>query len=332
MKRITLEELLSPPAVLKLSYPEQYEYVKGLIEKEQLKPVKASPLNGKSPALHLAYWVMEQKKDYSALKEELLYKIVPEISIQYYLAHPENYEKDRKWVLCLNTYLKENKAQLRYTKSINERSFEIWSREKFLSREQGKKILKRCQIRIEDLNVYETTEPLAYYSHTRRTPQNILIVENKDTFFSMRKCLLEQEQNRQGTILGVPIGTLIYGAGKGIFKTFSDFDLCVEPYMKAEGNVIYYFGDLDYEGIGIYEGFAKMYCDKWEIKPFLEGYYAMLKKAEDTEKLPDTKEGQNTNIQELFFSYFPEETKKKMKEILETGRYIPQEILNGSDF
>ena len=47
--------------------------------------------------------------------------------------------------------------------------------------------------------------------------------------------------------------TEIFGAGKGIIRSFQDFDLCAEPYMKHPKNTIYYFGDLDYEGIGIYE-------------------------------------------------------------------------------
>ena len=33
-----------------------------------------------------------------------------------------------------------------------------------------------------------------------------------------------------------------------------------------------------------------------------------------------------------FFSYFDENTVRKMKDILESGRYIPQEILNTADF
>ena len=44
------------------------------------------------------------------------------------------------------------------------------------------------------------------------------------------------------------------------------------------------------------------------------------------------KEGQNRNIKDIFFSYFSTEQVKRMKEILEKGYYIPQEILNISDF
>ncbi|MGB5000816.1 MAG: hypothetical protein WBO90_17150, partial [Blautia wexlerae] len=67
------------------------------------------------------------------------------------------------------------------------------------------KILKRCGLNVEALNVYRTTEPLSYYTHTRNTPQNILILENKDPFFSMRNYLL----NGHTEIFGAEIGTLI---------------------------------------------------------------------------------------------------------------------------
>ena len=50
------------------------------------------------------------------------------------------------------------------------------------------------------------------------------------------------------------------------------------------------------------------------------------------DSIPETKEGQNRNIKDIFFSYFSMEQVKRMKEILEKGYYIPQEILNISDF
>ena len=260
------------------------------------------------------------------------YEITPLISVDYYRAHLDIYEKDRQWVLLLNDFLKNKKESLNYPESLNERSFEIWRREKFLSKEQGKKILKRCGLNEEFLNVYRTTEPLAYYSHTRVVPQNLLILENKDTFYSMRRHLLEGNDK----ILGVTVGTLVYGAGKGILRSFQDFDFCVEPYMKAGENRIYYFGDLDYEGIGIYESLAELFVERWEIVPFLPAYEAMMEKAASMDKmqwdrLPDTKTGQNRNNRGLFFSYFDKQQTEKMKDILEKDKYIPQEILNISD-
>jgi len=326
MKRISLEELLKSHKGD--SYEQQHHIVIQLLEQEKIKPVKSSGTNGKSPALYRSYWVTEKKKDYSALEEELKYGLHPMISIDYYLSHLENYEKDREFVLLLNRYLHSSQKMLSYQESVNERSFEIWNREKFLTKEQGKRILKCCGFNMEDLNVYSTAEPLSYYSHTRLTPQKLLILENKDTFYSMRRHLLEGK-NR---ILGEEIGTLIYGAGKRILKSFKDFDFCVEPYMAERENSIYYFGDLDYEGIGIYEKLAKAFQPQWEILPFVQAYEKMLEKAGQMAGLPETKEKQNRNISEEFFSHFPKEKVNRMKEILEKEKYIPQEILNIADF
>ena len=326
MKRISLDKLLGIRQ--KDSYQEQYEYIRTLLEEEKIKPVLASKTNGKKPALYREYWVLEQKKDYSSYIEEIQYGLSTLISVDYYLAHPDIYAEDRPFVRMLSEYLKEHTTALGVSKSTNERSFEIWHREKFLDREQGKKILRRCKIEPDFLNIYRTTEPLAYYTNTRNTPQNLLILENKDPFFSMRNHLL----NGHSEILGVEVGTLIYGAGKGILRSFEDFDLCAEPYMKHPENQIFYFGDLDYEGIGIYENLAQRFAERWEIRPFVPAYKAMLKKAEKVSTLPDTKEQQNRNISTEFFSWFDEEMAGKMKIILDMDKYIPQEILNCDDF
>ena len=170
---------------------------------------------------------------------DIKYTFSTMISVDYYLAHPDMYEKDRNWVLMLNQYLKKHTDALLTPESLNERSFEIWHREKFLDREQGK---------------------------------NILILENKDPFFSMRNYLL----NGHTEIFGAEIGTLIYGAGKGIIRSFQDFDLCAEPYMKHPENTIYYFGDLDSEGIGIYENLEEKFRSRWKIIPFVPAYQSML--------------------------------------------------------
>ena len=50
MKRISLDDLLHTRQ--DLDYQEQYEYIMKLLEKGQIKPVKASKSNGKKPALY----------------------------------------------------------------------------------------------------------------------------------------------------------------------------------------------------------------------------------------------------------------------------------------
>lgn len=328
MKRICLDDIENQYRIE--SYKDLCNKVFFLIQNEEIKPVKASGKNGKKPALYNEYWIIEEPEDNSMYIEELSYLFVPMISTHYYLNHIQQYREDRQWLLLLNQYLKTNRSQLRIPKSMNERSFEIWHQEKFLKEGQGKKILKRCGIALEELNFYEMTEPLAYYVHTREIPQNMLIVENKDTFYSMRRHLLSGNSK----MLGKSIGTLIYGAGKGIFRSFQDFSLCAEPYMREKGNVIYYFGDLDYEGIVIYESLASLFNEEYSIRPFTEGYLKMIEKIEGLgeEQLPSMKQGQNKNIGTCFWDSFTKDNVAKMQQILQQGRYIPQEILSIEDF
>jgi hypothetical protein len=328
MKKISLAEITEK---YKLSeYNVLYQKILTQIENGELKPIKNSGLNGKKPALYNAYWIIDKKESEAPYLEELSFIFVPTISTDYYLSHITQYIEDRKWLLWLNDYLKNHSDRLLIPMSLNERSFDIWHREKFLKKEHGNKILKRCNIELDFLNIYETAEPLAYYAHTKSTPQNILIIENKDTFYSIRKLLMSENT----VLLGKTFSTIIYGAGKGIIKSFRDFELCCEPYMRETSNQIYYFGDLDYEGILIYENLANVYKDKCEIKPFCEAYLKMMDQSDiiGENNLPITKEGQNSNIGVLFTSYFTEADKKKILSLLENRYYIPQEILNISSY
>lgn len=325
MKRISLEDIFTEHQ--DMPYEERYRHIRRRLDVGTLKPVKASGTNGKKPALYREYWLIEEKKDYSDLEEELKYGLHPLLSVDYYLSHLEAYTSDRVWIRMLSDYLAHNRKALDCRESLNERSFEIWNQEKFLTKGPGKKLLKRCGLDLSFLNIYETGEPLAYYSHNRQVPQNLLILENKDTFYSMRHHLLKGGRK----IFDTDIGTLIYGGGKRILRSFRDFSVCVEPYMNEPSNTIYYFGDLDFEGIGIYENLAKLFAKAWEIRPFCAAYEKMLEKAGEAACLPKAKEQQNRNLSGAFFSYFPKPVRNQMLEILEGDAYIPQEILNLSD-
>jgi len=49
-------------------------------------------------------------------------------------------------------------------------------------------------------------------------------------------------------------------------------------------------------------------------------------------RLPDTKEKQNANIGTSFLSAFDAERRHQIRELLDMGKYIPQEILNEHDW
>lgn len=315
-------------------YAEIYNYVMDLIDKGDIVPIKRAGSNGRKPALPLAFWQYEVEKEYSDVFEELKYRIHPMLDTAYYRAHPEKYAEDRHNIKLLSDYLKDNSNLLDIQETMNERSFEIFRREKFFQEESGLRFCNRLGISSEQLKFYETSEPLSYYSYSKKVSQNILIIENKDTFYDIRRYM----QAVSNKILGIEFGTVIYGAGKGIWKTFSDYADGAETYFCGN-NKLLYFGDIDYEGILIYEHLVKK---RWmnnrgteiKVKPFIAAYKAALDKAESIgiDGLPDTKEKQNNNIDTIFLDYFDEVRKEQILRILKAGKYIPQEILNEHDW
>ena len=304
-------------------YEKLYQFVSNNVDSGILQPMKNSGTNGKKPSLPMNYWINPPTKDYSQFTEELKYQLHPSLQNDYYLKNLKQYEKDRKYVQMLNEFFESNLPQ--QTVSLNERAYEIWQREKFMQNEGGLRILKNLGLSTVDLNIYETAEPIAYYTRIKDMPQNIIILENKDTFYSMRRHLI----SGASTICGLSVGTLIYGGGKSVSKAFRDFKLSVEPYLLQQGNQFHYFGDLDYEGIGIYQQLANVF--EYSLVPFYLGYQLMLQKAARLE-LSKTKLGQKSHDGYSFWDGFDLVVAQTAQDILGQGNYIPQEILNIGDF
>ncbi len=313
-----------------MDYAQLYSYICSEIEEGRLSPVKASGLNGRKPALFNSYWRFEQDKEDVEFREELMYHLNPILKPDYYLKNPDRFRKDREKILLLCKYFKQCKDELEIPMTINERSFAIFHREKFLDHEGGVELLSRLGVPEELLNYYITSEPMSYYSHSKQAPQTLLIIENKDTFYSMRRNLTEGGSE----IMGLTPGTLIYGGGKAILRSFEDYMDVAEPYFAHKENQLYYFGDLDYEGMLIYELLVRKYGDRKKIELFVEAYERMVRRAEQigVDALPTRKEGQNTHAGAYFLSWFSDEIRRKIQRILTSDRYIPQEILHVGEY
>ena len=335
-KIIELEEL---EKIYKITeYTKLVEIVKMLMKKGEIVPIKNSGGNGKNPTLYKRYRVVSKSQDNEEILNEIHYKLCSRFNIEYYENHLDKYKEHRGYILKLNDFMINNSRLLDSKISINERSFQIWGREKFLQKEGGKTILKNLGISLDGLNYYDTSEPLAYYSHNKYTPQNILIIENKDTYFTMRTHMI----SGNNIILGEKIDTIIYGGGKNVKKAFNDFKISVEEYVSNTSNSFFYFGDLDYEGIIIYEGFYESFYKDYYLRPFFNGYRKMIDKVKELNiDLPKMKDGQNRNITGLFFKHLQlinnndmdifTDYEKQIKYILENDLYVPQEIINITD-
>jgi len=293
--------------------------VKSLCQKGIIQPVKSSGSNGRNPTLYNKYRILHNAMD-SCTNDMMLelQSLHPKLEKGYYYRNPDSYKKDRHYILMLSHYLLGDSSAdaLKFRCTMNERSFEIFNDEKFLG-DEGKVILKRLGMSLEDLNCYKTLEAFFYIRFGIEESLNILIIENKDTFYSVLKYL---EKNQDKKIGGVKINMLIYGEGKKIINSFS---FIKEVAMGTPIEKVYYFGDLDFEGIGIFISMACKY-GKHIVVPHVALYEELLSVSK---KPPQLRTRQNEISIELFLMYFDRESKDKIEDILYNGKYIPQEAL-----
>ena len=250
------------------------------------------------------------------------------LNIEGYLTYPEKYVNHKPYLDVLDGYFKNCSEKLKIPLSINERSFQIFQVEKALKEDKFLSIVLNFNMGVrEALNYYNTAE--SFFTHNKtwnRQDINILILENKDTWYTL-KSIISPNKNK---LAGISFDILLYGEGKKIARkidTLTEFD---HSFLKSNTTNYYYFGDLDYEGIGIFNDFIK-------VNPLLNirimvPLYSIMLNASIGIQLPVTKEKQNKRELDEFISFFNIEEQAQILRILQSGKYIPQEILNRGDF
>lgn len=297
--------------------------IKELVIKEVLQEMKNSGWNGRNPELRKNYKIIKNSPDYTDIKREI-YGLNPPINIEYYLKNPKEFIKDRDFIDIINQFLENSPHDI---VSINERAFQLFNDEKFFrdsdkERALGEKILKNLGLSYEDLNCFYSYEPFFCRfkdNYGAEEIRNILIIENKDTFWSLKKLLFEDNHD-------LNIHFLIYGEGNKITASFQ----FVREYGLRKKDNYFYFGDLDSEGINIFMSLKEKYPE-YNIKLFKEAYLYLIYVSGE-KKLPEIKKSQKIkegNI-ETFCGYFDPDIKEKIKYIIKEGFYIPQEALSFS--
>ncbi len=321
-KTIELNEILRNSTE---NYEDEAGEIRRLVEEGILIPVKASGLNGRRPVLYNKYRIVKTEKNYTEAlaKIKLLHA---RFDHQYYFTHPMQYLSNAEDIEALSNFLWNRSLELQEPMSINERSYSIFGREKLLkSIEHTFSTYFRMQgFTLENLHTYPTPEPFFEYIHPGSTKGDILIVENKDTWYTLRKIM--REENKP-ILFGIFFNVLLYGEGKKITRESSRLKEYIEEILGEEKPHIYYFGDLDYEGISIYQE-TKQKNPEVELNLLVEAYASMLMEEHQLD-YPLTRDNRPPRADlESFLSNFNIEQQKKIQWILENGQYIPQEILN----
>lgn len=266
-----------------------------------------------------------EESDLKTWKERIVKLIIRPAEKEYYLKNIEDFKNDCEIIEKIMCFLKKDKKDI-FEKTVNERSYEIFSDEKLLigkglSGEDGRKIMKRLRLTYEHLSCTETLEPFfsfqnhAFQSHKENV---IFIIENKDTFWTFKKAFLDQEIN-------AAINLLIYGEGRKILSSFQFIENYVENIEKQQ---IIYFGDLDAEGINIFIELVDRYPN-CHIQPFKKAYQAIYETGK-TKQIYKTLKKQNVVESHInrFVECFEDPLRQEIKMLLSQGFYIPQEALS----
>ena len=285
---------------------------------------------GKKPhtqqGLHLKYRINKSpiNKDVQ-LAMQIIRSIEPPAAIDYYIKNPREFLADRPIITAIINFFAHNDKDII---TVNERAYQLFGDEKFFKgagkgRSRGETVLKRLGLSYDDLWCDETLEPFFSFQkndfHLLET-KDVFIIENKDTFWSFKR-----------NILNVPsmikADMLVYGEGK---KIISSFKFMAEYSIDFLKDRFYYFGDLDAEGINIYCELVDEYSD-YNIMPFIEGYQAILEIGlhRMPVKTPKQQKIKTENIVR-FIRAFDQFWAVKLQQHLEGGFYVPQEALSAT--
>lgn len=304
-------------------YSALYETIEGLVSDGYISPIKNSGRYFMTPPLFNRYRTTDLLRGKVIGKEEVeeltneIMCLNPKLDKHYYLEHPDKYLDDRKRVVELNNWMNKQDSTLTLPRNtVNERSFEIFNNEKYLS-DKGQKMILNLKLTLEDLNCYKTYEAFFYMLFDSKGKGNALIIENKDSFMSL---LYYFQKQAKPNLRNIPMGMLIYGEGKKIIKSF---DFMNELKRQVDIDTVFYWGDLDYTGIEILQTLMKTY-PQYKVVPLAGLYKQMLECAKNP---PFLRTEQNRISIEKFLGFFDEETAERIKKILGNGRYIPQEAV-----
>ncbi|WP_292392998.1 Wadjet anti-phage system protein JetD domain-containing protein [Methanoculleus sp. UBA303] len=337
-KRVHISDIdaaLKADGISLFADPEQQkqfiDVIRMYIDLGVLKPLKnAIPLQqyGRLPNRYTIARESIAEDGASLSREHLdeLLSLSPPIDIDYYATHSEHYARDREYILRINDLIRQCDSE---ELTANERSYLLFGDEKAITMPReasvdGDIILRNLKLTLRDIKAKRVFEPFVsiqknFYAHEGVSQRSVLIVENKDTFWTLQNAVMS------GGIAGVHL--VVYGEGNAILKKFE--------YMQTIGGTpedeYFYFGDIDQEGIYIYNRLRERYLE-YDIKPTVSLYTYLLSKV-GAEKAQPLRRSRNIKTVSLspFIDFFDQSAGAAIRRIIQEQKYLPQEVLNKTD-
>jgi len=292
-----------------------------LSEQEILYPIKNSKTNGnRLYPIYLKYKISLPQDTYEAeLKEiSVLHPLLQ--SNGYLQSKLEEYKKYRLHLQKLDRYLfYRNKNEISISRK--ERSFEIFDEEKTLDDKTFCSLLERIGITADTLAFYDTPEYCFNdYIPDRKAQMTLLICENKDIWFNIRRMMFE---NNATNIFDTHIDGVVYGCGNKV----SGMD-ALTSYTEFIGSEVkyLYWGDIDRAGLNIYLSAVRA-NPNIDIKLFVPAYEEMLRLAQ-TRNIPNS-DDERKHIEDYsqIFDFVDQNLRTIFEQNIQNNKRIPQEII-----
>lgn len=277
-----------------------------------LQPVKAHGLSPKNRRLANSYRIVKPALSRSVVDETDKYQFLlhPRLDLAgYYSLEPLEWKKDLPYIERVDDFLRRSGLPDGEA-TAPEWSYRLVGDEKWIESGRGRLILQRLGL-WNQLKIVSRPDPLMLAINPRAWKEALninLVIENKSPFHVLMDALP-----------GTPWLSIIYGAG---WKATADLPLLEKQLGREHEPLrVYYFGDLDYEGISIWHALN----GKRRVEPALNFYRALLDKS-----AARGKEGQRCNRAALehFTGFFSPGERQRIVDVLAEGAYYPQEVLS----
>lgn len=307
------------------SYEQLENAVHELCQSNKITPIKKSGKTSFRPFVYQEYKKVVLKEHFEEYKKEIS-ALEPTLNISKYLSQSQKFVEYREQIIALSDFMWRRKDKLKQQMSVKEKSFAIWGNEKFLESKAGQQICLYNNLDEQTLNYYYAPEPF-FCVELDRISENktVLIIENKDTWYSISKALRYSIDN---VFSDVKIDLLIYGEGNKATRKNA-----ITDFLKDYSNKvfeIYYVGDIDVEGVNLLYRIKKA-NSSIAINPFLPLYVKMALGANPKE-MNKTDDNRGREYTKEFLDFFEDPIKNVIAQVLEENRRIPQEILNLQDY
>lgn len=314
-KTITLEELNQ----ICQKSEQLTEQITELTAQDILVPMNKRITNGnqKTP-LYMRYKICIEKSEQIASDD--ICALHPRLSANgYLLRNRVQFVNNKDFLYRLSEWMTHNKDSSYMSR--RERSFLIFGEEKEL--DNHLKLLECMGISGDMLGYYETPEQcFSDYIPLRKPTMTLLICENKDIWFNIRRLMYE---SRTCSLFGTQIDGVIFGqgndiTGKGKFRSYAQ-------YLGADNVSFLYCGDIDRAGFDIFLRLCQA-AEELNIELFIPAYQKMLELSRNI-YLPDSEDGRNImpEMSEIL-SLFTDDEREHITQILMNNKRLPQEILS----